>query len=499
MALPKIVQDIEARVRDVGDALTGTLTWPGNVVALNFRTGHASYDGTITYQTSGNEALVFGTKQGVTSFIFVNGEDTITNNSATRWTSLTSPGLQIKNNCVSIGQLWGDTVTPDYKLKVVGNTYLNGSVTVGGALTLAGNITAPTFIGALQGNADTATTIAYPAQLTSDSAIDNFNVANRFQVGTWGSTSSPGVSNGIIVNFGWTNATYGAQMAIDDDPTYYLSLRQRNGNGWSAWKRIPMGDGTGASGTWGISISGNAGSATKVNSLRTINGTSHAVALQNEFNSYKASIPRNCLINYYSSAYGNGSQYMGYFLSGYDSSPYGGFFVAHYTTPYYVGIAGGGFYQYQIWKSGDSVTGAVWNDYAEYRQGDTVDPGYCLIEVGDDTLIKSTERMQSWAGISSDTWGFAQGETEKAKTPIAVAGRVLAYPYQDRTNYKPGDCVCTAPGGKVDIMTDEEIYKHPDKIIGVVSCVPDYEEWGGGELADRPPVKVNGRIWIRVK
>lgn len=153
----------------------------------------------------------------------------------------------------------------------------------------------------------------------------------------------------------------------------------------------------------------------------------------------------------------------------------------------------------KIWVQGDAVTGAVWNDYAEYRQGDTIDPGYCLIEVGDDTLIKSTERMQSWAGISSDTWGFAQGETEKAKTPIAVAGRVLAYPYQNRNNYKPGDCVCTAPEGKVDIMTDEEIYKHPDKIIGVVSCVPDYEEWGGGELADRPPVKVNGRIWIRVK
>lgn len=153
----------------------------------------------------------------------------------------------------------------------------------------------------------------------------------------------------------------------------------------------------------------------------------------------------------------------------------------------------------RIWVEGNSVTGAVWNDYAEYRESDFIEPGYCLIENGNDTLSKSTERMQAWAGISSDTWGFAQGQTEKAQTPIAVAGRVLVYPYRDRNEYKSGDCVCTAPDGKVDIMTEEEIYKHPDKIIGVVSCVPDYEEWGGGENADRLPVKVDGRIWIRVK
>lgn len=153
----------------------------------------------------------------------------------------------------------------------------------------------------------------------------------------------------------------------------------------------------------------------------------------------------------------------------------------------------------QIWEAGDSVTGAVWNDYAEYRESvDTKDFGYVLIENGDDTLSKSTKRLQPFAGVSSDTWGFSQGKTEKAKTPIAVAGRVLVYPYQDRNNYKPGDCVCTAPGGKVDIMTREEIKEYPDRIVGTVSCIPTYEEWGGGPLADRGPIKVNGRIWIKV-
>lgn len=153
----------------------------------------------------------------------------------------------------------------------------------------------------------------------------------------------------------------------------------------------------------------------------------------------------------------------------------------------------------KIWRQGDAVTGAVWNDYAECRESDVTEFGYVLSENGDDTLSKTTERLQHFAGISSDTWGFSQGETDKAKTPIAVAGRVLAYPYQDRNNYKPGDCVCAAPGGKVDIMTREEIKEYPDRIVGTVSCVPTYEEWGGGEGADRPSVKVDGRIWIKVR
>lgn len=108
------------------------------------------------------------------------------------------------------------------------------------------------------GNAATSTKIAYPGILTTDADIDNFNGVNVFQATTWTDTSSPGVSNGMILNCGWGDNTYGAQIAIDDDPTYFMALRQKGTSGWSAWKKIPMADGTNASGTWGISISGNA-------------------------------------------------------------------------------------------------------------------------------------------------------------------------------------------------------------------------------------------------
>lgn len=141
-----------------------------------------------------------------------------------------------------------------------------------------------------------------------------------------------------------------------------------------------------------------------------------------------------------------------------------------------------------------TVWGAVWNDYAEFREGDTIEPGKCVIEVGNDTLITSTERMMPGANITSDTFGFAIGETEQAKTPIAVSGRVLAYPYESREEFKKniGRPVCSGPNGTVSIMTDEEYRDKGYCAIGTISAVPDYEEWGTGK------VKVNGRVWIKV-
>lgn len=139
------------------------------------------------------------------------------------------------------------------------------------------------------------------------------------------------------------------------------------------------------------------------------------------------------------------------------------------------------------------VYGAVWNDYAEYRSTSKVKPGQCVIETGLGNLIQSTKRLQPGANIVSDTFGFAIGETEQTKTPIAVSGRVLAYPYEDRNSYQAGDPVCSGPNGTISKMTREEVREYPDRIIGTVSEIPDYEVWGTGN------VKVNNRIWIKVK
>ncbi len=137
--------------------------------------------------------------------------------------------------------------------------------------------------------------------------------------------------------------------------------------------------------------------------------------------------------------------------------------------------------------------GAVWNDYAEYRSTSEVQPGQCVVETGLGDLVQSTKRLQPGANIVSDTFGFAIGETEQTKTPIAVSGRVLAYPYEDRDSYQAGDPVCSGPNGTISKMTREEVREYPDRIIGTVSEIPNYEVWGTGN------VKVNNRIWIKVK
>lgn len=147
--------------------------------------------------------------------------------------------------------------------------------------------------------------------------------------------------------------------------------------------------------------------------------------------------------------------------------------------------------EYNIWAK--RVFNAVFNDYAEYRTTINLTPGHVVIDKDDGSLVCTSTRLQPGAQVISDTFGHAMGQTFQANTPIAVAGRVLVYPYQARENYHAGMAVCSAPNGTVDIMTREEIKEYPDCIVGIVSEIPEYDTWGSDN------VKVDGRIWVRIK
>lgn len=140
--------------------------------------------------------------------------------------------------------------------------------------------------------------------------------------------------------------------------------------------------------------------------------------------------------------------------------------------------------------------GSSWNDYAEYRaiNDNNIQAGRCVIENGDDTLSISSKRLQPGANIISDTYGFIIGETDICKTPIAVSGRVLAYPYEDIEEFKNniGHPVCSGPNGTVSIMTDEEYREYGYCAIGFISSVPIYKTWNNDTA-------INGRIWITIK
>ena len=193
----------------------------------------------------------------------------------------------------------------------------------------------------------------------------------------------------------------------------------------------------------------------------------------------------------YSSTYYTNNWFRSYNATGWYNESYGG--GIYMSDNSYVRVYNGKYF------IADRVYNAVWNDYAECRNVETEEPGRCVTETTSKKMALTTERLQAGCKFISDTFGTCIGETEQAKVPIAIAGRVLAYPYRAREEYKLGDAVCSAPNGTVDIMTRDEIMMYPERIVGTVSEIPDYEIWQAGSKENPSPIQVNGRIWIYVK
>ena len=141
----------------------------------------------------------------------------------------------------------------------------------------------------------------------------------------------------------------------------------------------------------------------------------------------------------------------------------------------------------------NKVYGAVWNDFAEYRtyKYSKPNPGQVVVECGDDTVKLCDHRLSKGAMITSDTAGIVIGQKTNG-IPVAVAGRVLAYTDKPRENFKVGDTVCSGKDGTISKMHWWEKLLFPDRILGVVSCIPNYVVWGTGDI------EVNNRIWVKI-
>lgn len=156
-----------------------------------------------------------------------------------------------------------------------------------------------------------------------------------------------------------------------------------------------------------------------------------------------------------------------------------------------------------------TVHNAVWNDFAEFRESDITEPGRVLVSNGHGKMILCQKRLAPGAKVISDTFGCSVGESDTAKTPLGVAGRVLAYTDADKNKFKVGDAVCSGPNGTISRMHWYEKILFPDRIIGIVDEIPDYERWIQYHTCEKEgmetfpnkvaDIEINGRIWIYVR
>lgn len=442
MAQPEIIKDIDSRVKIPGDTMTGNLTAPTFIGTLN---GNASSADKLNIDAGGLRQPIY----------FNDGKPVIA-----------------ADNYVFYNEVSGTVPSGNPNLFVL---------KIGDTMT--GSLTAPTFIGSLRGNADTATklsstrTISLTGDVTGSGTFDgsgdlsiNATVAdnshshNLMPAYYLGSMEGPYIYTDSNYNFmvrAGSSTAYKYLNLSSDGKLYVGGVALANVNQLNNY--LPLSGGT---------MSGQISFAT-IASWPTPSGETYPINSNGLYWSGSSDWAR---IFYRVSASDTGNLVV---QLGDDTNC--NFIIENSAGTVYSTINNRG------------VSGAVWNDYAEYRSSAPIEPGRIICETGNGTLKLSTERLQPGANVVSDTFGFAIGETENCKTPIAVSGRALVYTYEDRYSYDAGDPVCAAPGGTVSKMSREEVMMYPDRIVGTVSEIPEYERWGTGN------VEVKNRIWIKVK
>jgi hypothetical protein len=210
-----------AGVKTFNSTITGSITGnAGTVTNGVYTTGDQTISGTKTF-TDGpylNGTLYWRVSASDAALQRADARDDATNFSRLHWYGVSDAGATS-----NFRHAWYD-----------GASYINVTA-ASGVVTFNGQVTATTFNGALSGNAATATTL----QTTRAINGTNFDGSAAITTANWGTART---------------ITVGA------------TGKSVNGSGNVSWSLAEIGapstTGTGASGTWGISITGNAGSVT---------------------------------------------------------------------------------------------------------------------------------------------------------------------------------------------------------------------------------------------
>lgn len=124
---------------------------------------------------------------------------------------------------------------------------------------------------------------------TANNTFADANV--RYYLATSNMSTAKPPNDGAILHLPWDNSSFDMQLFISDNDAT-VSVRAQNGSAdWSestGWKtlafaaEVPKNNGTGASGTWPISVNGNAATATKLAAARkfSLSGTGLSATAQ---------------------------------------------------------------------------------------------------------------------------------------------------------------------------------------------------------------------------
>jgi hypothetical protein len=151
-------------LNDVATALTGSLP----------RDGQAPMTGTLKLAdgSAANPGIAWNS-DGATGFF----------RPATNTLAITAGGVE-QVRWTSGNQLIGSTADTGERLQVTGATKLNGTLNVSGVVTadaaasFVGSVTAPTFVGALSGNASTATNVAWTGVTGKPTTIAGYGITD---------------------------------------------------------------------------------------------------------------------------------------------------------------------------------------------------------------------------------------------------------------------------------------------------------------------------------
>lgn len=513
MALPEIIKDIEARVKDTGDIMTGKLTILTNNKTVAFGCDNSQWAHYYTDATNGHwfntnlyvkGNIYAGTNYSdlvLTAENFNNYTPTLTGigasgtwniNAATATKLATERTIAL--NTGAIGSATSFDGSSNISIPVIS---LKEDCLNWGERSFAGhNVTGQLLGSSLKGNRLAfipASTILVEHSIDSGSSWTTTSMTDASKVNFFNGLGSSVVIGGAAQG-NVNKSNHQVRLTFTNDGSVYTQLHKflilvtTNGSS-GCWCRIE--------GRTNKNYNNNVNTWTILCEKTSISGWSGWNTLSTDF---VTSASHDEYIRQIRFIFG---------VTSHAASSYGGLTILKiegfggvgWTIPSTM-AASGHLYTYDYLQSayfpkdihGSAVYGAVWNDYAEYRQTvKNIKPGMVVIEQGDGSMQPSTNRLQPGGNIVSDTFGFAIGETDNCKTPLAVSGRALAYPAEDRYSYEPGDAVGTGPNGTVSKMTREEIMMYPERIIGTVSEIPEYERWGTGN------VLVDGRIWIKVK